>query len=303
MKLSVSRRLGAGVCVLGLLAAQAGCGGGDGSAGTTEETSLGIGASTGGVGGAGGSTAAAGGNGGTGGMGNPELDAACTPTFTLDLQDMGPGGQLFLDSVPDPEAFVQDIGRRVCRILYRNASEVRAANHITLIIKQDPIPGWKSGDVGDITVMISTTHLADVQAQGNDVATEIEGVLFHEMTHMYQNDDKAPGEGTYANLPNVIEGVADAVRIRGMLPPIGAKPSKTGTWDDQGYWKPAFFLLWIDNQFPDFLYHLNLSMIAGDGVVWAPDQIGTITGKSADMLWTEYQGATCCLDTQQACCH
>ncbi len=244
-----------------------------------------------------------GGQGGSDASDNPELDAKCTPTFTLQMEDTGPKGQIFTDAVPDPEPFVQEIGRTVCRILYRELDEVRDANHITLIIRDDPdYAGWKMGDVGNITVMISTQHLAQVQGQGMDVATEIHGILLHEMTHMYQNDDKAPGEGTYPDLPNVVEGVADFVRIRAGYPPSGAQPSKDGSWDDTGYWKPAFFMLWIDGKHPDFLYHLNLTMVAGDGVPWTPDTIQDITGVSVDDLWAEYLGASCCAGSTQTCC-
>jgi len=230
------------------------------------------------------------------------LDEACTPTFELDLQDDGPGGQLFVDTVQDPEAFVQAFGRRVCRVLYREASEVRAANHIKLIIKEDEIPGWKSGDVGNITVMISSSHLLNVQSAGGDVEAELAGILSHEMTHMYQNDDKAEGEGGYTNLGNVIEGVADAVRIRLGYTPTGAQPSKSGVWDDQGYWKPAFFVLWVDNEYPDFIYQLNQSMVSGDGVAWMPDSFLSITGRSVDDLWSDYQVAACCSGSEHACC-
>jgi Peptidase of plants and bacteria len=234
---------------------------------------------------------------------NPELDAACTPKVVIQLEDTGPNGELFTKTVPEPEAFVQEVGRHVCRILYRKPSEVRAANKITLILREDETPGWKSGDVGDITVMVSTSHLADVEAAGDDVKTELEGVLTHEMTHMYQNDDKAPGEGTYENLGNVIEGIADAVRIRAKLPPPGSKPTKSGSWDDAGYWKPAFFLLWIDGQYPDFLYRLNQSMAMGDGKAWTPAEIETITGRSVDDLWAAYASATCCSGSNnRSCC-
>ncbi len=230
------------------------------------------------------------------------LDEACTPTFELDLQDTGPGGQLFVDTVQDPEAFVQEFGRSVCRVLYRKASEVRAANHIKLIIKEDDIPGWKAGDVGNITVMISSSHLLSIQSAGGDVAAEVAGILSHEMTHMYQNDDKAQGEGSYANLGNVIEGIADAVRFRLGYTPTGAQPSKSGSWDDQGYWKPAFFVLWVDNKHPDFIYQLNQSMVSGDGIAWGLDSFFAITGSSVDKLWADYQVAACCSGSEHSCC-
>jgi hypothetical protein len=234
---------------------------------------------------------------------NPALDQACTPVVVLQVEDKGPGGLLFTNNVANPEAFVQETGRRVCRILYRKPEEVRAANKITLILRNDPsVAGWKSGDVGDITVMISTDHLTKVDGRGEDVKTEVEGVLVHEMTHMYQHDDKAPGEGTYPNLGNVIEGIADAVRIRAKLPPKGSKPAKTGAWDDEGYWKPAYFLLWVDGRHPDFLRDLNLSMLPNDGKAWTPARFETITGESVDTLWSAYAGATCCANNDRSCC-
>jgi hypothetical protein len=261
------------------------------------------------AGGAGGADAGvdAGGAGGAGegdASDNPELDAKCTPTVTLQMEDDGPKGQIFTDAVPEPEAFVQETGRMVCRILYREPDEVRDANHITLIIRDDPeYPGWKMGDVGNITVMISTDHLAQVQADGRDVETEIRGILLHEMTHMYQHDDKAPGEGTYPNMENVLEGVADFVRIRAGFRPHNAVASKSGTWDDVGYWKPAFFMLWIDLQYPDFLYQLNLTMMPGDYVAWTPDTFEDITGVSVDDHWALYLDATCCAGLTQTCCY
>lgn len=234
---------------------------------------------------------------------NPELDAVCTPTVDIEMAEAGANGAYFTDAVPDPVPFIQETGRRVCRILYRNPGEVRAANHITLVLQDDKIPGWKSGDVGDITVMISTSHLADVSSAGQDVKLEIQGVLTHEMTHMYQNDDKAPGEGTYARLGNVIEGIADAVRIRAKLPPTGSAPSKIGQWDDQGYWKPAYFLLWIDDQYPNFVYQLNQSMAIGDGKAWTPDSFADITGETVSDLWTRYKSAACCSAADRSCCY
>jgi hypothetical protein len=231
------------------------------------------------------------------------LDVQCTPSVTIELEDTSETGAVFTDAVPDPVPFVQQTGRTVCRILYRSPEEVRDANHITLIVRNDPdYPGWKSGDVGDITVMISTYFLAEVEQDGRDVATEIRGVLLHEMTHMYQNDDKASGEGSYENLPNVIEAVADFVRIRAGYPPDGAYASKDGQWDDEGYWKPAFFLLWIDGQVPDFLHNMNLAMEAGDGQSWTPDNIEVITGRSVDDWWAEYATASCCEGLTHTCC-
>ena len=209
---------------------------------------------------------------------------------------------LFTEAVGgNAEAFVQQVGREVCRVLYRKAEEVRAANHIELNIRDYDGVAAKWGDVGDIGVEISTRHLQNVKNEGRDVRMEIAGILHHEMTHMYQNDDKP--EGTFSGLANMYEGIADAVRIRNGFPPAGASPSdKQGRWQDKAYASQAFFWLFVDTAHPDFLYKLNAGMRGKDSVAWTPAEIEKITGKTADALWMEYQGAACCRGANRTCC-
>lgn len=225
--------------------------------------------------------------------------------MTLKLTDMGPNGQLFLTAVSKqpapyntPEPFVQEIGRTVCRILYRKPEEVRAANNITLEIHDYDGVAAKWGDVGDIGVEISSRYLGTV---GEDrIADEVKGILLHEMTHMYQNDDKP--EATSPYLPGMYEGIGDFVRIRAGHPPEGAKPNdKGGNWYDKSYTSQAFFWLFVDTKIPDFVYKLNLTM-KKDGVPWSEDSIQTIAGKSGDELWAEYQDAACCQGNNTTCC-
>jgi hypothetical protein len=218
---------------------------------------------------------------------DPALDAKCTPGLTLNLEDTDEGRrQLFLDAAGgDPEAFLQGIGKQVCHILYKEASEVRNATHLELIIRYAPGEvAWKSGDGADITVMISTDHLQNVANDGDDVSREVKGILFHEMTHMYQHDD-SDGHGADGGL---IEGIADFVRIKAGYAPRGAQPSGSGNWND-GYTRTAFFLLYVDSQYEDFAHDLNLSMDSMDGKTWTPEAFEDITGKSADTLWQEYR--------------
>jgi len=218
-----------------------------------------------------------------------ELDAKCTPTVELALEDTDPvRSRLFLDvSGNNPQAFMQDIGRKVCRTLYKNASEIRNASHVKLIIRYAPGEvAWKAGDGSDITVMISTDHLRNVKNQGRDVAKEIKGILFHEMTHMYQQDD-SDGHGADGGL---IEGIADTVRFKNGFIPDGAQPNPNGHWND-GYRTTAFFLLWLDQRYDSFIYRLNLTMDSQDGKTWSPESFRTITGKTVDALWNDYRAA------------
>ena len=220
----------------------------------------------------------------TGGA-NTELDRKCTPTVKLQLEDTA-RGKLFLDvSGSNPEAFMQDIGRKVCRTLYQQADEIRSATSLTLILRYDPgAVAWKSGDGANITVMISTAHLQNVKNAGRDVGREIKGILFHEMTHMYQQDD-SDGGGADSGL---IEGIADTVRFKNGFIPDGAQPNKNGRWND-GYRTTAFFLLWVDQHYNSFIYKLNLSMSNTDGKRWSPEAFRTITGRSVDQLWNDYR--------------
>ncbi len=219
--------------------------------------------------------------------GNPALDAQCTPGFDLEVTDDDPARrQIFFDAVgEDPAPYVQDIGRRVCRILYREADEVRDATHLTLIIEYDPDGvAWKAGNGANIQVGISTAHLQNIHNAGGDVAREITGILFHEMTHMYQHDD-SDGGGVDLGL---IEGIADFVRISAGYPPPGAQPNPNGNWND-GYRTTAFFLLWLDDTYPDFVYRLNLTMHSDDGQTWSPASFEDLTGKTVDALWQDYR--------------
>ena len=73
-------------------------------------------------------------------------------------------------------------------------------------------------------------------------------------------------------------------------------------WDDEGYAKPAYFLLYVDVKYPNFLYKLNLSLVAGDGKAWTPASFNDITGQTVDNLWTSYVASACCTTTDHTCC-
>jgi hypothetical protein len=232
------------------------------------------------------------------------LDKACTPTLTLKLTDTGPKGQIFLDAMGGTaeaaKATILQISREVCRVLYRKASEVRGANALELDIHDYAGVAGKWGDLGDIGIEISTQHLQNVKNQGRDVGAEIKGILFHEITHMYQNDDKP--EGTWSGLANYYEAGADAVRIRAGFVPSGCQPGKSGQWYDHNYCSGGWWWLWVDTKYPGFIYRLNLQMKGNDNKAWQPTTATSIAGVSLDALWTEYKTASCCSGANTTCC-
>jgi hypothetical protein len=233
---------------------------------------------------------------------NPALDTACTPQVILQTPDAT--AQVFLEAMggtrASVEVIVQAIGRDVCRVLYRKPEEVRAASSIELVARDYDGVAAKSGDLGRIKVEISTRHLQAVKNAGRDVTREIKGILYHEMTHMYQHDDKP--EGTWSGLPNYYEAGADAVRMRYGYLPAGCRPNKNAQWYQHNYCSGGYWWLWVDTKHPDFLYKLNLLMKGRDMKPFTPADATAIAGTSLDDLWREYQTAACCSDTNTACC-
>jgi hypothetical protein len=313
-----------------------GTGGGAGGAGTGGQGGSGGGgaggqggrvgapdASTGGSGGAGGS----GGSGGTGGAGGAGgaprdaqpadtssppgdgaaagLDAFCTPKVILMILDTGAGGQKFMTALGGTTegvtATVQQMGRDICRYLYRSADEVRPANEIELIV--DPaytgIAG-KSGNVGKVRVRFGAAYIANYTG---DVSREVKGILYHEMTHIYQNDDKPEGLGAggWPGLAAYYESHADAVRTHFGFSSCGT-PSKSGNWDTGAYCARAHWWLWLENTYPGFLYKLNLQMRGGDNMIWTPARGAMIANKPFETLWDEYKAAACCAGADRSCC-
>ncbi|CAM2066408.1 Peptidase of plants and bacteria [Sulfidibacter corallicola] len=204
-----------------------------------------------------------------------------SPTVEYE-NDQSAGGRLFAQAVPDMTRYVHDIARRVGRMLYHDPAEVPAFERLTLrIFKFDGI-AWKSGEPPHITVAVSTDYLLRYHEGGGDVAEEVRGILYHEMTHAYQH---AEGMSSFA-----VEGIADVVRHRaGYIPNHFREPG--GHWSD-GYKTTAFFFAWIQEErgFDDFTYVLNQSAHPKNRGFWSwEDTITNATCHSVHTLWDEYQ--------------
>jgi hypothetical protein len=215
-----------------------------------------------------------------------ELDKKCTPTIKVTLEDKNttrtnPILELY------PEALMETIARGVCRTLYKKASEVETITDIELLVRYAPDEiAWTAGGGEQATIMISTAHLTRFKNGGGNVYDEIKGILYHEVTHVYQQDD-SDGGGADGGL---IEGIADYVRFKNGFVPEDAEPDKSGNWND-GYRTTAFFLLWMSERYQDSVYKLNLSLSSSDGKTWTPQAFKTITGRTVDQLWQAYRNS------------
>ncbi|CAI0445467.1 unnamed protein product [Linum tenue] len=112
-----------------------------------------------------------------------------------------------------------------------------------------------------------------------NVKAEFTGVIYHEMTHVWQWSGKGQAPG------GLIEGIADYVRLKaGYAPSHWVGPGKGDRWD-QGYDVTARFLEYCDGVRGGFVAELNKKMRDGYGNGFFQD----LTGKSVDQLWRDYK--------------
>ena len=125
-------------------------------------------------------------------------------------------------------------------------------------------------------VVTSATYLG---AFSGDVKGEFTGVLYHEMTHVWQwnGDGEAPG--------GLIEGIADFVRLRsGYVPGHWVGPGQGDRWD-QGYDVTAWFLDYCNGLRSGFVAELNKKMRTG----YSDSYFVDLLERSVDQLWKDYK--------------
>ncbi|XVE93446.1 hypothetical protein REPUB_Repub01dG0193300 [Reevesia pubescens] len=112
-----------------------------------------------------------------------------------------------------------------------------------------------------------------------DVKREFTGVLYHEMTHIWQwnGNGQTPG--------GLIEGIADFVRLKAnYIPSHWVQPGQGDRWD-QGYDVTARFLDYCNSLRNGFVAELNKKMRTG----YSADYFVELLGKTVDQLWSDYK--------------
>lgn len=96
-----------------------------------------------------------------------------------------------------------------------------------------------------------------IQGIKGDIKTDFNGVLFHEMTHVWQWNGKGQAPG------GLIEGIADFVRLKANYVPNGwVKPGQGQRWDE-AYSITARFLDYCNGLKKGFVAELNKKMRNG----------------------------------------
>ncbi|SMC22364.1 Cysteine-rich secretory protein family protein [Andreprevotia lacus DSM 23236] len=206
-----------------------------------------------------------------------QFNPACSPAVVIDIQDPD-GFKPLSDQVPVTAlpAVIQQLARNDCAILYKTPSEVPAQpGTIFLTIKAMDGVAYTAGS----QITLSSTYVHDKSLQ------EMLGVLAHEITHIYQqNDSDAQHVDGFGG---IIEGVADYVRYKTGYKTL-ANRHAGGSWKD-GYDTTAFFIDWLNQNYADFAYKLNQSLSSTDRQQWTTDFFVRQTGQSVDALWAQYQ--------------
>ncbi|KAF7127279.1 hypothetical protein RHSIM_Rhsim11G0159200 [Rhododendron simsii] len=119
-----------------------------------------------------------------------------------------------------------------------------------------------------------------IQQSTGNVKTGFAGVMYHEMTHVWQwNGNGQPTPG------GLIEGIADFVRLKaGYAPSHWVKPGQGDRWD-KGYDVTAYFLDYCDGLKSGFVAELNKKMRTGYNVNYFVE----LLGKTVDQLWSDYK--------------
>ncbi|CAA2967241.1 Hypothetical predicted protein [Olea europaea subsp. europaea] len=118
-----------------------------------------------------------------------------------------------------------------------------------------------------------------IRGYSGNVKREITGVLYHEMTHIWQWNGKGRAPG------GLIEGIADYVRLKaGYAPSHWVKPGQGNRWD-QGYDVTARFLDYCNSLKRGFVAQLNKKMRNGYSDTYFVD----LLGKNVRQLWKDYK--------------
>jgi hypothetical protein len=183
------------------------------------------------------------------------------------------GGMRFDAAVPDPIATMQQHSRTICRFLYRKPEEVKKVTSLSLVIDEHGGVAQTAG----ARIQFDANYIGGIGGTAAAIAFEINGVLVHENTHVWQY---ANGGGS------LVEAMADYVRYRSGFDKLSRR-RPGGNWSDP-YTTGGFFIAWVEDKYDkDWGYKINMGMrTAGFSY---PAFIMQTFGKTADALWAEYQ--------------
>ncbi|WP_103071987.1 basic secretory protein-like protein [Aquimarina sediminis] len=232
----------------------------------------------------------------TGGGGNCDWgNNFLTPSVEFtDYDGTTIGSTAFNQVIPNAESYMKQRCLDVAKVLYRNSANAPRFRLLKFNLKNEDFVAHKFGSGDQMTIEVSTQHLGKIyRDSGNNpqvVKDEIDGILFHEVTHGY-NISPIVG-GTYDGSSPFwayTEGIADAVRIHaGFHQTRNPNVNDSRKWLS-GYTTTGFFLHYVSQKHDkNFIYKFNKA--AKDlGTSWSFDNaFNSILNKGVQSLWDEY---------------
>ncbi|KAK6137011.1 hypothetical protein DH2020_029246 [Rehmannia glutinosa] len=180
------------------------------------------------------------------------------------------GGQYSQETLENATTFIWGIFQQ------NNESDRKNVERVSLFI--DDMDGFSYVSIND-QIHVSARY---IQVYPGDVKREITGILYHQMTHIWQwigNGQPVPD--------GLIEGIADFVRLKsGYAPTSHWVSAGQGDRWDQGYDVTARFLDYCDQlKNGTFVAELNQKMRDG----YNDGYFQELLGKSVDDLWVDYK--------------
>ncbi|KAI4342030.1 hypothetical protein MLD38_026692 [Melastoma candidum] len=175
--------------------------------------------------------------------------------------------------------FTRDVARKATRFIWKTFRETSPGDR-----KGTTVVGIFIDDMDGVAYTSNDQiHFSARYIRGytGDLKTEFAGVMYHEMTHVWQwnGNGQTPG--------GLIEGIADFVRLKaGYAPSHWVKPGEGDRWD-HGYDVTARFLDYCEGLMRGFVAELNKKMRTG----YSADYFNQLLGKSVDQLWADYKAA------------
>jgi len=206
------------------------------------------------------------------------------------------GQAAFSRVMPDIEQVIHEISLAVAQVLYKDVTEAPLFKTVTFETGEYDFPAAKSGTDQDMILMMDVNHLANMANQGDEaLRNEVIGMLWHELTHGYNN---SPNSGQYAagdEYHSYLEGLADYMRIKSGFNEHKRNGVKwVVDWNSDAYNQTSFFLEWVSNSHrnTDFIYLFNKA--AAELEEWSFDAaFKSIFGedRGVAVLWAEYHAA------------
>jgi hypothetical protein len=208
------------------------------------------------------------------------------PKLRLEIRDLThPGATIFFGAVNISSCFEAAV-RNVLKWLYTSPTNPHthapATRSVTLILRDMGGVAYTTGtDLDDDhkEIHFNLGYIAGIAPEQH--ASEITGVLTHELVHCYQWDGlhTAPG--------GLIEGIADWVRLNCDLAPPHWSRDTSGSWDG-GYQHTAYFLDYLEKRFGQgSVRRINETMRAGkyeEKPFWTG-----LLGRPVEQLWEDYK--------------